>query len=70
VARSRSREDAAVSGGPRLVIEVGVEQRPRVYEDAVSEQESQRLAFWVRSQPQIHRLVHEALRLMSERSAA
>lgn len=57
-------DNAAV--GPRLVIEIGVEGRPRVRQEALNPEQAQRLAFWVKSQPRLHRLVYEAARLARE----
>ena len=54
---------AHAKSAPALVIRLELEERPRVVEEAMTEAESHRLEFWIKSQPALLKLVKEALRL-------
>lgn len=54
---------------PRLVIELTVENRPKVREEAMTEAESQRLQDWIWANESIRQLVEDALMLMTGKAA-
>lgn len=49
--------------GPRVVIELEIEERPQVREEALSEEDAIRLRFWIKSQASLRQLVEDALRI-------
>jgi hypothetical protein len=49
---------------PAVVIRLALEERPEVRQEAVTEGESKRLEDWIKSKPQLHRLVYDAVQLM------
>lgn len=59
----------AAPDAPRLTIILQLEERPRVVEDALTESESRRLEDWVKSQPELLKLVRYALHLQTRRAA-
>lgn len=64
VARDQARgQGGAKSSSPRLVIEIAVEERPRVRHETMSEAEEARLVDWIRSQEPVRQLVEDALTL-------
>lgn len=54
---------------PRLVIVLSVEERPKVREEAMTEGESRRLEDWIKSRPELHKLVEDALLLQARKAA-
>lgn len=53
-------ENGARPSGPRLVIEIAVEERPRVRYEAMSEAEEARLVDWITSHEPMRQLVEDA----------
>lgn len=63
-----ARDQASGQGGarpssPRLVIEIAVEERPRVRHEVMSKAEEARLVDWITSQEPVRQLVVDALML-------
>jgi len=54
--------------GPSIIIELGIEQRPRVYIDAENDLDERRLRLWLESSGYWSRLVELALEIQ-ERAA-
>lgn len=55
---------------PAIVIRLELEERPSVREEAMNEGEARRLHDWITSRPELHRIVRDAVVLMTERKAA
>lgn len=55
---------------PRLLIEIAVEERPRFREVVTTEQDRDRLIFWIKSSPAISELFESALALAAKEPAA
>lgn len=54
---------------PALVIELRLEERPHVREEAITEAQAERLRAWIRSQPELAAIASKAVRLMAGRAA-
>ncbi len=67
--RPDSNSITAPSVPPRLIIDLSLEASPKVYEEAMHEGDSRRLADWIGSRPELDRLVRDAIRLMAREAA-
>ena len=66
---ARDVTTTTASVAPRLVIVLGLEERPKVHEEAEHEGDSRRLEDWIKSRPALLKLVVDALELGRKKAA-